>query len=103
MMSNAASVLLRRRWATSSLSAQPGDLGLLGAGTPDPGAGGPTRQDAGVTQPAPLGDLGGVQGFPAQVRPTTTLGDGRLIGGQVVELLRGRERPPTCWATKAWL
>jgi hypothetical protein len=54
-------------------------------------------------KPSPLGDLGGVQALLAQVRPTTALGERRLVGGHMVQFLRGRERPTTGRATKAWL
>jgi len=85
------------------LPAQAGNLGLLRGGTPNPGAGRLTSQDAGVMQPSSLGDLGGVQALLEQVGPTTGLRNGRLISGQVVKLLRGCERPTMCWATGAWL
>src|SRR5450631_3614744 len=82
---------------------RPGNLGLLSARTPDLVTGLLTRQDPAVTQLAPLSDLGGVQTLLAQVGPTSSPGTSRLIGRQVGELLGRRERPPTGWATKAWL
>ena len=52
-----------------------------------------SRQHPGVAELAPLGDLGGVQPLRRRYAPPSPLSHGRLVGGQVVELLRRGERP----------
>ena len=97
---------LRPRQALLSqrqLAAKPGELGLVLAWPPEPGPGLLTGEHPGITQLAPLGDLGGVQTLPAQIRPTTALGARRLVSGQVVDFLRRGERPPPRRTTGSWL
>ena len=102
MMLSAASVLFRRRWATSSCRRSRAISACSALGRPTLGAGRLPGQHAAVTQLSLLGDLGGVHALLTQVRPASALGSGRLVGGRVVELLCRRSRPP-CWATTAWL
>ena len=67
---------------------------LLSGQLADPLSGLLARQDPHVPEPAPLADQRRVQPVLAQIRTALAVGDGRLVRGQVVKLLRGGERPP---------
>src|SRR6476619_7269384 len=92
-MSRATSVFARRRLASSS--------SRVSRGPADPFAGRLALQNTGVAEPPPFGDLGRVQALGPQVGAATAVGAGRLVRGEVLELLPGGERPPRSGAARS--
>ena len=94
MISNAISVVTRRRVRRLQLPPKPGDLDLLRGEFADLLPGLFALQHPRITELAPLGDLGRINALLTQIRSSRIRGDRDLVRGKVDEFLRRGERAP---------